>query len=411
MQTIIRRIFLLLSFIVPALVSGQLYVGIGKTDITPPMGTPSAGYAERKGEGMKGVHDPLLAIAFFIDNGDKSIILCSVDHLGFTYEMVQNIIQEVHHIPELSQSEIYIASSHTHSGGGAYLNIPFVGEYLAGPYSSKTTKFYETQTIKAIVEAAQNKKLAKLGIGYGKAESLSTYRGLWPVGIEPLSDVTIIKATDLNDSPIAVLFNYPLHPTVLTGQNRLFSSDFVGYARDEIQSLLGSDIQPIYFNGAQGDIIPSIFQEDRFEMCGYIGKSLAQTVKEIWMNTEVSEFLDIDFYKNSYTFTPQPTPQGLKLPLNVYKSEMNVLVLNQTHAFVTIPGELSCIYDQRLKDFGRNLGYQQVSIFGLVNDAHGYIILSESWEKKTFESGLSFGGKQYGETIEQMAQSLLKHQK
>lgn len=409
MQTILYVIFVLMSFFAPIFANAELYVGVGKTDITPPTGTPSAGYAQRKGEGMEGVHDPLLAIAFFIDNGDKSIVLCSIDHLGFTYEMVQNIIQQVQKNPELSECEVYIASSHTHSGGGAYLNIPIIGENLAGPYNSDVTKFYEEQTVKAIIQAAQSKTLAKVGIGYGKSENLSKYRGLWPIEVEPLSDVTIIKATKLDDSPIAVLFNYPVHPTVLTSQNRLFSSDFVGYARDEIQSLLGPNIQPIYFNGAQGDIIPFIAdEENRFKACSYLGKSLAETIKKIWYATDASDALQINSYKEPYQFIPQPTPQGLKLPIEIYKSEMNILVFNQKHAFITIPGELSCIYDKRLKIIGKDIGYQQVSIFGLVNDAHGYIILPESWERKTVESNLSFGGKQYGEIIEKRAQSLLE---
>lgn len=403
------RIFFILLLMGPIFSHAELYVGIGKADITPPIGAPSAGYAARKGEAMEGVHDPLLALVLVINNGKKNIALCSVDHLGFTYEMVQNIIRQVQSYPTLSQCEIYIASSHSHSGGGAYLNIPVLGESLAGPYNSELTNFYEKQTVKAIVEASQHQVPAKIGIGYGKTDHLSKYRGLWPKGIEPLSDVTIIKVTKSDGSPLAVLFNYPIHPTVLTSQNRLFSSDFVGFARDQIQSLLGADIQPIYFNGAQGDIIPIISDDaNHFETCNFIGTSLAKTVEKIWHATDVQDTLEINTQKDSYNFKPQANPQGLTLPVDKYESEMNLLVLNQRHAFITMPGELSCIYDRRLKEFGKELGYEQVSIFGLVNDAHGYIILPESWRHKTFESNLSFGGEHYGQFIEKKAQDLLE---
>jgi len=87
---------------------------------------------------------------------------------------------------------------------------------------------------------------------------------------------------------------------------------------------------------------------------------------------------------------------------------MNLLVFNQLHAFVTMPGELSCIYDRKLKEKGKEMGYQQVSIFGLTNDAHGYIILPDSWQKKTYESNLSFGGEFYGPLIEKKAEALLQ---
>lgn len=406
---IIRSLFFLFLLINPLLASASLYVGIGKTDITPTLGTPSAGYAARKGEGMQGVHDPLLAIALFIDNGEKQIVLCSVDHLGFTYEMCQEIIKKVHSLPQLEHCEIYIASSHTHSGGGAYLNIPLIGESLAGAYNADTTSFYIKMTVEAIVQAIQNQTLAKIGIGYGKLEALSKYRGQYPIDILPLSDIAVIKVTRLDDTPLAILFNYAVHPTVLNSQNRLFSSDFVGYARDHLQLLLGHNVQPIYFNGAQGDIIPKIFNdEDRFASCEHLGNLLARAVEKIWNEVEAVGDLDIKTEREEYCFKPEATPFGLKLPIEQYTSELNVIVLNQKHAFITIPGELSCIYDDRLKKSGMDLGFKHVSIFGLTNDAHGYIILPESWSHKTFESGFSFGGERYGEATENRCKTLLK---
>jgi neutral ceramidase len=409
MEALLRGLFFLLIVSVPALNDAAISVGIGKSDITPPMGTPSAGYAERKGEGMQGVHDPLLAIALYIDNGNKQIVLCSVDHLGFSYEMTQEIIQRAHAVPQLKHCEIYIASSHTHSGGGAYLNIPLIGDTLAGPYNPRTTQFYIEKTVEAIVQASQKLIPSKIGIGYGKATDLSRYRGQWPTDVTPMPDVAVIKITRLDNTPLAVLFNYAVHPTVLTSQNRLFSSDFVGYARDHLHRLMGSDVQPVYFNGAQGDIIPAIFnEEDRFSSCDYLGRSLAETVVEIWNEVDVKDSLDIQTQHEAYAFKPQATPYGLKLPLKQYETEMNLIILDRLHAFITIPGELSTIYDQYFKEAGIGLGYKHVSIFGLTNDAHGYIISPESWQHKTFESALSFGGENYGEIIKIRAEDLLK---
>ena len=409
MKAVARYLFFLIVIALPTISFANVNIGIGKADITPSIGTPSAGYTERKGEGMQGIHDPLLAIALFIDNGEKQIVLCSVDHLGFTYEMVQEITEKIHAYPKLKACEIFIASSHTHSGGGAYLNIPILGASLAGTYSVDTTQFYINKAADAILQAYHHQTPAKIGIGYGKAKNLSQYRGLWPKDIVPLHDVTVIKVTHLDDTPLAVFFNYPVHPTVLKSQNRLFSSDFVGYARDYLQSSLGSNVQPIYFNGAQGDIIPVIFNEnDRFDVCDDLGKSLAETVKEIWDTTVTDDVLQIETQKESYAFKPQATPFGLALPVDIYKSEMNLIVFNKTHAFITIPGELSCLYDKSLKDTGNKLGFSHVSIFGLTNDTHGYIILPDSWQHKTFESGLSFGGENYGDITEKRAETLLK---
>jgi len=58
---------------------------------------------------------------------------------------------------------------------------------------------------------------------------------------------------------------------------------------------------------------------------------------------------------------------------------------------------------------GDEQGYTHVSIFGLTNDAHGYIILPDSWRHKTFESGFSFGGENYGEFIISRVEAFLKN--
>ncbi|MFY7842487.1 MAG: neutral/alkaline non-lysosomal ceramidase N-terminal domain-containing protein [Rhabdochlamydiaceae bacterium] len=411
MKIVLRCFFFLFLLSLPGMAIALVKAGVGKAEITPIIGTPSAGYVERKGEGMDGVHDPLLAIALFIDNRDKKIVFCSVDHLGFTYEMVQEITKQIHGYPGLKDCDIFIGSSHTHSGGGAYLNIPVIGPSLAGNYNPDITKAYIDKTCSAILEAYQNQTPAQIGIGYGEAAPLGLYRGLWPKDITPLNFVTVMKVVHPDGRPLAVLFNYPLHPTVLKSQNRFFSADFVGYARNHLQASIGQDVQPIYFNGAQGDIIPVIFNEhNRFDACDRLAKSLANTVTSIWETIRTSDKFQISTQKESYSFKPQPNPFGVTLPLELYKSEMNVIVLNKSHAFITIPGELSCLYDKSLKEIGSKLGFTFVSILGLTNDAHGYIILPDSWQHKTFESALSFGGENYGSMIQKRAESLLNAQ-
>ena len=398
---------LFLIFLCPLLGNAAIRAGIGKSDITPPQGTPSAGYPERKGASMEGIHDPLLAIALFLDNEEKKIIFCSVDHLGFPYDMTQEIVQKIKQVPSLEECEVYIGSSHSHSAGGSYLNIPLLGKSLAGDYNPDIVAFYVTKTVEACIKASENTCPALVGLGYGNAEDLSKYRGTCPENIVPLSDVAVIKVTHLDGTPLAVLFNYPIHPTILRGKNRLFSSDFVGYTRTKLQDLLGSNIQPIYFNGAQGDIIPKV-EDNSFSSCESLGTSLALTVQKIWERTQTSKNLQIDTEKKSYSFTPLATPSNLLFPIDTYPTEINLIVLNRLQAFVTMPGELSCLYDKELKKVGQNLGYEHVSILGLVNDAHGYIILPESWKHKTFESNMSFGGENYGERILEISISLLK---
>lgn len=396
---------LLILFLLPFLIQAHILVGVGKSDITPPVGTPSAGYHARKGAGMEGVHDPLLATAVFIYNGEKEIVLCGVDNLGFTYEMVQKLIQRAKTVPTLAHAEIYIHSSHTHSGGGAHINIPLVGPSLAGKYDPALEDLYIDKTIEAMTHASLHKMPAKIGIGYGHID-LNTYRSSYPLHVKPSQELVVIKITQPFGTPIALIFNYPIHPTVLPASNNEFSADFVGFTRDYLFSYLGHTLQPIFINGAQGDINPQITSEDRYIAAKELGEKLADEALKVWNKIEAKDTVDIKTHKLSYNLIPKATPSGLKVPLDTYPTEMNLIVFNKKHAFITIPGELSTIYDQRLKAFGKTYDLH-VSIFGLTNDAHGYIITPDAWNHKTAESNLSFGGENYGEIVYQAAEQLI----
>ncbi len=394
--------YLYLTLLCALPLSASLRVGVFQEEITPPVGTPSAGYADRKGDGMEGVHDPLLAVSLFIDDGEKRLAFCSVDHLGFTHDMALAIREKVRKVADV---EVYIGSSHTHSGGGAFLNIPMIGEMLAGKYDPVITAYYVDQTAKAILRSIEGATSAKIGFGYGSVEGISKYRGMLPVGIIPEQTITLIKATTVDDEPLALLFNYPLHPTVLNGKNRLFSADFVGYARESIAKEIG--VKSIYFNGAQGDIIPSN-QGSTFEEAERIGEILAHRVASLWQEIETKDHLKIKTEHLPYSFEPKPTPYGVALPIREYHTELNLVVFDDKHAFVTIPGELSTNYDKNFQQVAKEIGYNHLSILGLVNDAHGYIILPESYRAKTMESYLSFGGEGYGPFIQSEVTHLLE---
>ena len=395
----------------PFAVSAELRAGAAQTDITPPTGTPSAGYGDRMGRGMEGVHDPLLATALVLDNGEKMIAFVGVDHLGFGEAMVRGVKEAVHAKAETAECEIYLGSSHTHAGGGAHLDIPILGTLLAGKFDPDVYQSYIDGAVDAVLRAAEELAPAKLGVGYGHAPGLNGYRGDWPPNVETRDDVAVIKVTRADDAPLAVLFNFAAHPTVLGGKNMLFSADFIGGARRHLIDMIGGDIQPVFFNGAQGDVSPRAPEaEDDFQRCNLMGKALADEVKRVWDATETSGSLKIETKHHAYEMLPHRTTGGFSWPGGEERtSELNAVVLNDRDAFVTIPGELSCIYDADIKRFGGWLGFNQVSILGLANDAHGYIVTPESWRHKTYESTLSFGGELYGERMKSQVYALLHY--
>lgn len=389
------RIFFFLLLWAP--LEGGLLVGVGQTEITPPMGTPSAGYVapDRK---MEGVHDPLLATAVVIDNGEKKIALCAVDHLGFDHTMVEEIRGQ------LSGIELVLGSSHTHSGAGAYLALPIIGEMLAGPFDPQVRQMLINQTMKAIKEGESHLQAAKMGIGYGHAPGLNRFRSSWPSQFTPSDEISVLKFVSDEGKVLALLFNYAVHPTTLSAKNRLYSADFIYYAREKIQTQLGG--KALFINGAQGDVGPNPRSgETEYEKCQSLGEALAEQVLAVSHHIELKEEAHIALSHYPYTFEIQPNSVGMKLPISTYDSELNVLVFNDRDAFVTVPGELSSLYVEALQT---DSPYDHTSILGLTNDAHGYILKPEAFEHQTNESTLSFGGPEYGDRLVKQLLSMLQ---
>jgi hypothetical protein len=389
--------------------AATLRAGAGKADITPPIGTPSAGYGDRRGAGMEGVHDPLLATALAIDDGERRVVLAGVDHLGFDRAMVEEVVAGVRKRTGDAGIELFLGSSHTHAGGGAYLDVPGLGEVLAGKFDPATRKLYVDGAIEAIAGALGSLRPARIGIGYGRAEGLNEYRGDWPPNVETPQEVAVIKVTTADGAPFAVWFDYAAHATVLPGrENMRFSADFVGYARDALREALGPDVVAVYSNGAQGDVAPRPpGGADMWERAEAMGDALAAEVLEVWRAAEVADAVQIEIRRHPYDLEVMATSTGAKLPFATRPTEISLLVLDDVHALVAVPGELSAIYDADVERFGRWLGFERVTILGLTNDAHGYIITPESFRHRTYESTVSFGGELYGEKVESIIFALL----
>ncbi len=408
----------------------SLRAGFASIDITPPLGTPSAGYGARFGGGMQGVHDPLEAGTLILAAGAKILVLAGVDNLGFDSGMVEEIRAGARRVAGLEEAEVHVGSSHTHSGGGAHIAYP-AATILFGIYNPERRRSYIDGTVRSIRDAAGRLRPARLGIGYREVEGLNRYRGKWPRKVPTNPWLTLIKVTGPADEPLAALFVYAAHPTVLGGEYWLFSADFVGYARRAVAARVGGasagGFGCVYFNGAQGDVSPRAPKEapaeagkgdgpaagqqgeeaGPFAGCRRMGERLGDEVAALWKETATRAEISIATERFPFTRPMRPSSNGYTIATGDHSSELNAIRIDGEHVLVTIPGELSAIYDSRIRDWARWLGFRHATILGLTDDAMGYIITPEAFRHRTYESTVSFGGIDMGPFIEEKAIELL----
>lgn len=387
--------------------------GVAKSDITPAVGTPLAGYGARRAQPSTGVHDPTEARALIIDNGVEKLAFVSVDHLGFDHGMVERIRGIASPATNVAPNHIFVMSSHTHSGGGAYMEmLPLLANALAGKFDPKVRAFYEQRTAQAIIDANKALKPARIGFGFGEAAGISRFRSSWPPNgpIDP--EVGVIRVDSAaTGKPLAVLMNFAAHPTVLGAENMTFSADYVGYARNALEKMIGGDVMAIFANGAQGTVGPQARQgDDGWQRAENVGTILAAEVFKVTLIIKTQDLVDIKLVRNPLTLKIVPTsifPPAMAYP-SAYESEINAISFDNRIAFVAIPGELGSILNFQVKDRGKLLGFEKTFLLGLTNDALGYIISEDEYRHKTYESTISLFGPAFGSFIVNEAFQLLE---
>ena len=116
---------------IPTPTPGRLRVGSSRVDITPPIGSPLAGYGART---SVGIHAPVKVRALVISDGQSKLVLISLEVLAITNELSEAVNKAIRLELPLEDSPIMLAASHTHSGPGG-LGLLFWERLAAGPFN------------------------------------------------------------------------------------------------------------------------------------------------------------------------------------------------------------------------------------------------------------------------------------
>lgn len=243
--------------------------GACTVEITPPVGTPMAGYGDRTGVST-GVHDPLFASALVLDDGGTTVALVSLDWIGVDAGLTASVRALASEATGIPAEHILIACSHTHSG--PLLRSRYGGDYHDADLTAVTAR----KIAGAITTAATRRAAARWGVGAGRAPAIGTNRRDQKGATD---DAVGVLRIDGPNGLLAATYTFACHPTVLDHGNMEISADFVGGARGALRSLYGDAPSFLYFNGASADISTRhLRRESSFAEATRFGRILAGEV-------------------------------------------------------------------------------------------------------------------------------------
>ena len=410
---------LLFSHVSPSWADFQ--VGVAEATITPDpllpisggMG-PSQPAREKRGE--------LSARAVVMSNGETPIAIVSVDLLGFPSVLGNRAKAKISDFPA---DHILIAASHTHSAPDCYAFPDGQGGHTG---DLEYMQFVCDQIAKVVNQARNRLQPATLRVGTGEVRGRVAYNYYAP----DLYDrrASVIQAIGVeNQKPIVTLVNYAIHPEVLGADEGICSPDLIGPLRDRIEAQTGG--MAMFVNGAQGGMVTADNRDlDRpsdatrgywhdhrtWDECVRIGHQLAdealrivaaqplQSQPVIRCHTEATQFpVDSDTMWAVVRHSPLQYPHNDDRSIT---TQINLVELG-TARILTIPGEALPNIGFYLK---RKMGAEHSLLFGLTNDAFGYILTKEdfhSFPRYDYISRVSLG-EHTGEILTETALRMLR---
>jgi hypothetical protein len=199
-------------------------VGCAHATITPPPGTPLAGFGARK-ESARGVHDDLYARALVLEESGERIGLVACDLCEADAYFVAGVRSLVEGATGIPPDRLMVAVTHTHAA-------PATFPLYSLPPDPTWIEDLAVRVARTVAEAAGNLAPAALALGLGHENTVAKNRRRPDGPVDPT--VTVLRADRVGAPPVLVL-HYTCHPTVLGPDNLLVSRDYVGFMVDAVE--------------------------------------------------------------------------------------------------------------------------------------------------------------------------------
>jgi hypothetical protein len=440
----------------------ELSAGVATVDITAPVGYRMSGYFSERAS--TGSHDPLLAKALYLKQGEAEAVIVTCDLIGISREVSQKARAAAQEKTGVPAANMIIAATHSHTGplyfGALREHFHFQAMIAKGKDEAEKVD-YSAELIKKLAETIAKAKAAaqpvSLYAGYAEQQGLSFNRRFHmkdgsvvfnpgklnanivrvagpidpEVGLVALKDATTAK-------PVAAMTTFALHLDTVGGTE--YAADYPLYLSQALQKKYGDTFTSLFAAGTCGDINHIDVSHDRpqkgHEEANRIGDALAETVlaklpelvavkeptlavRRSVVNAPLQKFTEAevvqarkDLHKiggrdlpflgqvKAYKIVAVSSLDGPTLPM-----EVQAIRLGDDVALVGLPGEVFVDLGLAIKTASP---FATTIVMELCNDAPGYVPTKKAFAEGSYEtvnSRVQAGG---GELLVEAATRLLK---
>lgn len=259
---------MLLPCLAPA-TAADFQLGTASVKITPPLGTPMAGYySERPSQG---VLDDIYAKATVLDDGKTKAAMVVCDLLGLPRAVVVGARRMIEEKTGIPAENVMIAATHTHTGP-MVIGDSAIDDMVTG--GNKLSKEYAEQLPKwiaqAVEEAHRHRVPARVSYASEDEPKLAFIRRFWmkdgtvgwnpgvgnpnivrPTGVAD-PQVNVVYAESADKKPLLTYVNFALHLDTTGGA--MISADYPATLARRLADYKGAEMLTQFANGTCGNV-------------------------------------------------------------------------------------------------------------------------------------------------------------
>lgn len=386
-----------------------LLVGWAKVNITPPAGTPLAGYGKRRGLRYQAVHDSVWVRSIIFDNGRTEAVIVALDML-ITPMSVAKALEKEYPALGLETGQVYLTATHTHTSFGGW-GEKLAGRIMAGKHSRKVVQETASRIVQSIRLAQQQKQPSRMGYGFAYAPQLVRNR---LTGSISGRDTTIrFLKIEQTTGKTAVFATFAAHPTILPSMDPVLSRDYPGELVDQLEQRINF---AAFAAGAVGSQAVEAPYGNTHESTAAVGQELALAILGKLAEVEMQHTASIGFARHPLEL-PKPqwrlnathrfTPFLFHRLFGKYPAYLSSLQLGKT-LLVGVPADYSGELLPALEGQSELQG-QHLILTGFNGGYIGYITPDQHYPLKKYETrSMNFYGPQSGSYFTALLQQLIQ---